>query len=620
VIETPVFMPVGTRATVTGLTPDDLLALDIPIVLANTYHLLLRPGPEVFRRVGGIHAFMRWPRAVLTDSGGYQIFSLPAERTLTENGARFRSYVDGRIHHLTPEGSIEMQTAIGSDIMMVLDECVSATVDESVVQAAMHRTHRWALRSLSARADPAQALFAIVQGGLVPALRRQSAQFLTDHPFDGFAIGGLAVGDTRAQREDMTAFAASLLPIASPRYLMGVGTPPDLLHAIGCGIDMFDCVIPTHLAWQGTAFTSTGRVRIRRAELARRATGRALQLLDLPDVHAQLSASPVQVQRAAGAAPAQHSQPPLLPAADARGPGGDRRRPLRRLRARATGADRSSRARRGARVSHEVVRTRGGALAMRSLADGEVMHPGVGPRIEAEQLYVRQSRLEERLRAADDATLVVLDVGLGAGSNALAARAASERAAPGSARLELFSFERDLGGFELAIASGEAFGWQGEPGQAARALLACGEHQTARTRWRLVGGDLLDALARWTVPADIVFWDPFSPRANPALWTVAAFAATRRIAGPRCTLFTYSASTAIRLAMLLGGWAVGIGDAVGDKRQTTAAAVSGDDLARPLERGWLARLSRPDVPLPSDAPADAVARASAAPQFNRSSR
>jgi queuine tRNA-ribosyltransferase len=257
-------MPVGTRATVTGLTPDDLLALDAPLLLANTYHLLLRPGPELFRRVGGIHAFMAWPRPVLTDSGGYQIFSLPADRTITENGARFRSYVDGRIHHLTPETSIDMQTAIGSDIMMVLDECVDATSDEGAVRAAMDRTHRWALRSLAARTNPAQALFAIVQGGLVPDLRRQSVRFLSDHPFDGLAIGGLAVGDTRAQREDVTGFAVDLLPTERPRYLMGVGTPPDLLYAIGCGVDMFDCVIPTHLAWQGTAFTSTGRVRVTR--------------------------------------------------------------------------------------------------------------------------------------------------------------------------------------------------------------------------------------------------------------------------------------------------------------------------------------------------------------------
>ena len=153
-IQTPVFMPVGTRATVTGASSDELLALDVPILLANTYHLLLRPGPALFRRVGGIHAFMRWPRPVLTDSGGYQIFSLPAKRTVSEAGARFASYVDGQIHELTPEGSIQMQTAIGADIMMVLDECIAATADEPTARAAMERTHRWALRSLAARTNP----------------------------------------------------------------------------------------------------------------------------------------------------------------------------------------------------------------------------------------------------------------------------------------------------------------------------------------------------------------------------------------------------------------------------------------------------------------------------------
>jgi queuine tRNA-ribosyltransferase len=207
---------------------------------------------------------MRWTGAMLTDSGGYQIFSLPSERTLSETGAQFRSYVDGRIHELTPESSIEMQTAIGADIMMALDECIDSTAGQDQALAAMQRTHRWAVRSLAARANPQQALFAIVQGGLVPALRAESAQFLGDLPFDGFAIGGLAVGDTRAQREEVTAFTAERLPPERPRYLMGVGTPPDLLYAIGCGIDMFDCVLPTQRAWQGTAFTSTGRVRVTR--------------------------------------------------------------------------------------------------------------------------------------------------------------------------------------------------------------------------------------------------------------------------------------------------------------------------------------------------------------------
>ena len=263
-IETPAFMPVGTRATVTGLDPLDVSATSAQIILANTYHLMLQPGPELFRRIGGIHRFMAWSGPVLTDSGGYQIFSLSEERVVREAGARFRSYVDQRIQMLSPERSIEVQTAIGSDIMMVLDECVSSRADETTTRAAMERTHRWALRSLAARANPQQALFAIVQGGVIPALRRESAAFLTAHPFDGFAIGGLAVGDTRDQREDITHFAAELLPAERPRYLMGVGTPPDLLHAMLAGIDMFDCVLPTHMAWQGTAYTSTGRVRIPR--------------------------------------------------------------------------------------------------------------------------------------------------------------------------------------------------------------------------------------------------------------------------------------------------------------------------------------------------------------------
>lgn len=263
-IQTPVFMPVGTRATVTALTPDELRALDTPILLANTYHLLLRPGPEVFRRVGGIHNFMKWSGPVLTDSGGFQIFSLPESRVLTEEGAQFSSYIDGKRYAVTPESSIAMQTAIGSNIMMVLDECIVSTADEATTRAAMERTHRWALRSLAARTNPNQALFAIVQGGLSRALRQESATFLTQHPFDGFAIGGLAVGESRAEREDTTALAAEMLPELMPRYLMGVGTPPDLLMAIGSGVDMFDCVLPTRMAWQGTAFTSTGRVRITR--------------------------------------------------------------------------------------------------------------------------------------------------------------------------------------------------------------------------------------------------------------------------------------------------------------------------------------------------------------------
>lgn len=265
-VETPTFMAVGTRATVPGMTTRDLHEAGCQVLVGNTYHLMLRPGIEAFRRVGGIHRFMNWPCPVLTDSGGYQIFSSPGQRRVTEKGAHFVSYTDSRKHMLTPERSIEVQSAIGSDIMMVLDECVDSRADTSIVRAAMERTHRWALRSLAARENAEQALFAIVQGGIDQNLRRESAAFLTNHPFDGFALGGLAVGDTRTQREEITAMAAELLPATRPRYLMGVGTPPDLLLAVAAGMDMFDCILPTNFAWQGTAFTSTGRVRIKRGE------------------------------------------------------------------------------------------------------------------------------------------------------------------------------------------------------------------------------------------------------------------------------------------------------------------------------------------------------------------
>ena len=226
VTETPAFMPVGTRATVTGMTSAELRDLRVQMILANTYHLLLRPGPAAFERAGGIHGFMRWSGPVLTDSGGFQIFSLSDDRVITEEGARFKSYIDETAQLLSPEKSIAMQEAIHSDVMMVLDICLPSTAGQAEVRSAMERTHRWAVRSLAARTRPDSALFAIVQGGLDRALRTESARFLTSHPFDGFAIGGLAVGDTRDQRADVVAHTADALPADKPRYLMGVARRP----------------------------------------------------------------------------------------------------------------------------------------------------------------------------------------------------------------------------------------------------------------------------------------------------------------------------------------------------------------------------------------------------------
>lgn len=263
-VETPIFQPVGTQATVKALTVECLKEAGSKMLLANTYHLLLRPGPEVFEKFGGIHKFMNWQGPVLTDSGGFQIFSLPHSRKMTEEGAFFKSYVDGKMILLSPEESIRTQKAIGSDVMMVLDQCIPSTAPHAEAVKAMELTHRWAKRSLEARGDSPQSMFGIVQGACYEDLRRQSADVLTQMPFDGFAIGGLAVGETKSERYDFTELAASLLPRDLPRYLMGVGTPLDILEAVHRGVDMFDCILPTALAQRGTAFTTKGKFQLRR--------------------------------------------------------------------------------------------------------------------------------------------------------------------------------------------------------------------------------------------------------------------------------------------------------------------------------------------------------------------
>jgi queuine tRNA-ribosyltransferase len=265
-VPTPTFMAVGTHAHVRNLSVDEVASTGSYIMLGNTFHLMLRPGIEIFQKFGSVHNFMQWPGPVLTDSGGFQIFSLTEQMEIIERGAQFRSSFDNSRQMLTPERSIQMQQAIGSEIMMVLDVCIPSTTDEAGTRDAMERTHRWALRSLTAKnaVDSGQALFGIVQGGVHAHLRDESAAFLTAHAFDGFAIGGLAVGETKSEREDMTERVTANLPNERPRYLMGVGTPTDLLEAVKRGVDMFDCIIPTKMAQQGYAYTFDGMVRVGR--------------------------------------------------------------------------------------------------------------------------------------------------------------------------------------------------------------------------------------------------------------------------------------------------------------------------------------------------------------------
>ena len=257
-------MPVATQGALRHIDLSLADDLGYQVLLANTYHLMIRPGVEHFQDNGDLHSFMRWPRSVLTDSGGFQLFSLSKQIRITEEGASFRSYTDGRKMLLSPESSIATQRAIGSDIMMVLDHCIPSTSPITDLRKALQLTTRWAKRSLDARGDSRQALFGIVQGGCNHELRSESASEITQLAFDGFALGGLAVGETRAEREDTIEFAAPLLPDDRPRYVMGIGTPIDLLEAVRRGADMFDCILPTALATQGVAFTSLGKVDLRR--------------------------------------------------------------------------------------------------------------------------------------------------------------------------------------------------------------------------------------------------------------------------------------------------------------------------------------------------------------------
>jgi queuine tRNA-ribosyltransferase len=279
-VETPAFMPVGTQGAVKAVSARDLGDAGAEILLSNTYHLYLRPGDDLIARRGGLHRFIGWNRPILTDSGGYQVFSLSERRTIDETGARFRSHLDGSAHLLTPEKAVEIQAHLGSDIAMVLDECLAYGADRDGARASMERTARWARRArerqlaLRTSADgvtvtnAGQAQFGIVQGGVFPDLRLESAQRTIEIGFEGYAIGGLSVGEPTLLMYDLVAHTAPALPADVPRYLMGTGTPEDLVESVACGIDMFDCVLPTRNARNGQLFTSEGRLNIKNARYA----------------------------------------------------------------------------------------------------------------------------------------------------------------------------------------------------------------------------------------------------------------------------------------------------------------------------------------------------------------
>ena len=672
-VATPVFMPVGTRGSVRTQTLPQLLELrelGAPILLANTYHLLVRPGPALFERIGGLHAWTKWPGAFLTDSGGFQIFSL-SERdgsAMQEDGAVFRDRNAPGPILLTPERSIAMQRAIGSDIMMVLDQCIDSTSPHATARAAMELTHRWARRSLDARADSPQQLFAIVQGACYPDLRRESAAALTalargaTRDFDGFAIGGLAVGESRAEREDTTELVTELLPADRPRYLMGVGTPLDILEAVHRGVDMFDCILPTAWAQHGKAFTSHGRIDLRRGvhrasdapldaacacptcttyarsflhHLVKAQEPLGWQLLANHNLrfYTRLMQT-IRAEIAAGTFARFHAEQRVrLALDDEDNPPGPR--------------PRSAPARPSTRGAFSVV-TRGAQSWIAHVASGETMHSVNAPDEEAERVYVQQSALLARAPRVGG-ELVVWDVGLGAAHNAMAlvrAIATNGGAAP---HVELVSFEHDLDAFRLALAHQKEFPHlrhpaahvlgrygrydsrarrHGDAVDAATAIEPAATVDTAAVEstfgglaWRVVEGDFLTTFPRERAP-DVIFFDPFSSKTDTRMWTLDAFRRLRAHLDRPCELFTYSASTAIRTSLLLAGFWVAQGVASGPKESTTIAFVPGDPaLARHrlLDTAWLERRARSSAKFAPDIPADqhaALERQLAAhPQF-----
>ena len=270
VIETPIFMPVGTQATVKSMTPEELKEIGSQIILSNTYHLYMRPGHDLVKEAGGLHKFMNWDRPILTDSGGFQVFSLGPLRKITEEGVHFRSHIDGSKHFISPEKAMEIQNALGSDIMMAFDECAPYPADREYVKNSLERTTRWLKRCKEAHKNTEkQALFGIIQGGMYKDLREQSAKEILELDLPGYAVGGLSVGEPKEEFLDILKYTAPLMPKDKPRYLMGVGTPDYLIEAAIAGIDMCDCVLPTRIARNGTAMTANGKVVVRNATYER---------------------------------------------------------------------------------------------------------------------------------------------------------------------------------------------------------------------------------------------------------------------------------------------------------------------------------------------------------------
>jgi len=619
-IKTPVFMPVGTQASVKGLTVEGLVDAGSQIILANTYHLLLRPGIEVFKKFGGIHSFMNWKGPVLTDSGGFQIFSLPHARAMNEEGATFQSYVDGKTFLLSPETSIEMQRAIGSDIMMVLDQCIPSKADFDQAKRAVELTHRWAVRSLEARGDSPQALFGIIQGACFPELRELSSEFLKKLPFDGLAIGGLAVGETQQERYEFTGLVTDLIPDSLPRYLMGVGTPLDILEAVHRGVDMFDCIMPSQLAHRGVAFTSHGMIHFRRQVYkmsekpidsrcschACRNYSRAYlhhlikageilgnELLTFHNVHYyHRLMHEIRENILAGTFwsfyEAMKSE---LDRKDEQNPG---------VPPRVKSSPKPARL-----GDYEIVDLEEGTSSIRQISSGEIFISASQPEKDAVKLYIEQARLNQKLLNFSEEPLIIWDIWLGAATNLMAIINCSEELLSHYGKLRpihIFTFEKDLDPLKLACKDPNRFPHLRH--SAPHKLLTQDEwnHPSGLISIQMLDGDIRVSMAR-AAPPHLIFYDPFSPDSETELWQSDTFATIKRLCNGRPTeLITSINSIEARLALLSAGFMVGRGVSTSFSGESTVAYLPNKTSANHpwssalLNRDWLKNFCQNQLP------------------------
>lgn len=615
-VQTPVFMPVATFASLRTQTLDTPKEIGFPVLLANTYHLLLRPGTEVFKKIGSIHRFMNWNRSILTDSGGFQIFSLSKSFTISDQGARFKSYVDGKDLLLSPESSIETQKIISSDIMMALDWCISSKADENQCRESVDITARWARRSLDARGDSPQSVFGIIQGACFAKLRKISARQITSLPFDGFAIGGLAVGESADQRNDITEFTAALMPVNRPRYLMGVGTPIDLLEAVHRGVDMFDCIIPTAMAQRGNAYTSTGKIELRRGvyKFADEPLDKACDCPacttysraylhhlvktdeyfgayligrhNLKFYYNLMNEMRMHIINGSFRSFYNQKKEELIRCDDENPKTAPKKR--RRKNTRELGA-------------YEVIQQGGGFYSIRDKVSGETMHSVIDPMIESKCLYVDQSDLCRQLSKELCEPLVIWDVGLGCATNAMAAVREIEqlrREYCVKRDVQIVSFENDLDSIRLALRNPSLFSHVRHPAPSSIVRTGSWENSASGIKWTLLTGDFTEMLEKAPSP-DIIYYDLYSRKNNNDFWSMQLF---KRIFdhcnGKNARLISYSVSTRVRAVLLAAGFSICYGTGSGPKNQTTIAFTSFDDAQahpQPIGREWLAKWKRSTV-------------------------